>query len=200
MGGELGGEWIHGYIWRSLFAVHLNYHNIVNWLYPNIEDFPIAQTVKNLPVRQETRVRSLGWEVPLEKGMVIHSSILAWRIPGIEKSGGLQSVGSQRVRHNWATNTHTHIITTQLRHLQFLSLRNGDTTEDIRRCYTMFSCVQLFVTPWTVAGQAPLSLGFPRQEYWGGLPFPSPGDQGIFPTQGSNPCLLHWHMGSLLLG
>ena len=43
-------------------------------------DFPVAQTVKNLPVRQETRVRSLGWEVPLEKGMAIYSSILAWRI------------------------------------------------------------------------------------------------------------------------
>ena len=66
------------------------------------EDVLVAQMVKNLPVTQETRVRSLGWEVPLEKGMVIHSSILAWRIPGIEKSGGLQSVGSQRVRHDWA--------------------------------------------------------------------------------------------------
>ena len=44
------------------------------------------------------------------------------------------------------------------------------------------------VTPWTVARQAPLSMGFPRQEYWSGLPFPS---QGIFPTQGWNPCLLH---------
>ena len=143
--------------------------------------------VKNLIVRQETRVWPLGWEDPLEKGMVIHSSILAWRIPGIEKSGGLQSVGSQRVRHNWATNTHTHIITTQLRHLQFLSLRNGDTTEDIRRCYTMFSCVQLFVTPWTVAGQAPLSLWFPRQEYWGGLPFSSPGD---LPHPGTEPVSL----------
>ena len=51
-----------------------------------------------------------------------------------------------------------------------------------------------FVTPWTVAHQAPLSMGFPRQEYWSGLPFPTP---GIFPTQGSNPhllCLLHWQV------
>ena len=40
----------------------------------------------------------------------------------------------------------------------------------------VLSCVQLFVTPWMVAHQAPLSLGFPRQEYWNGLPFPSPGD------------------------
>ena len=53
------------------------------------EDFPVAQMVKNLPVMQETRVQPLGWEVPLEKGMAIHSSILAWRITVTEKSGGL---------------------------------------------------------------------------------------------------------------
>ena len=68
-------------------------------------DFPVAQTVKKLPAMQETRVRSLGWEVPLEKGMAIHSSILAWRIPWTKKPGRLQSMGSQRVGHDWATNT-----------------------------------------------------------------------------------------------
>ena len=57
---------------------------------------------------QETRVQSPGWEVPLEKGIAIHSSILAWGIPWTEKPGGLQSLGSQRVRHYCATNTHTH--------------------------------------------------------------------------------------------
>ena len=62
-------------------------------------DLPVAQTVMNLPAMQETRDQSLGWEVPLEKGMAIHSSILGWRIPWTEKPGGLQSVGSQRVRH-----------------------------------------------------------------------------------------------------
>ena len=64
------------------------------------EDFPAAQTVKNLPAMQETRVQSLGWEVPLEKGMATHSTILAWRSPWTEKPGGLQFMGSQRVRHN----------------------------------------------------------------------------------------------------
>ena len=54
---------------------------------------------------QETRVRSLGWEVPVEKGMAIHSSTLAWRIPRTEKLGGPQSTGSQRVRHNRVTDT-----------------------------------------------------------------------------------------------
>ena len=53
----------------------------------------------------ETQVRSLGWEDPLEKGMATHSIILAWGIPWKEEPGGLQSMGLQRVRHNWATNT-----------------------------------------------------------------------------------------------
>ena len=55
----------------------------------------MAQTVKNLPAVQETRVQSLGLEDLLEKGMATHSSILAWRIPWTEESGGLQSMGSQ---------------------------------------------------------------------------------------------------------
>ena len=52
---------------------------------------------------RETQVRSLGWEDPLEKEMATHSSILAWRIPWMEEPGRLQSMGSQRVGHNWAT-------------------------------------------------------------------------------------------------
>ena len=65
----------------------------------------VAQAVKNLPAVQETQVGSLGREDLLEKGMATHSSILAWRIPWTEDPGGLQSKGSQRVRHYWATNT-----------------------------------------------------------------------------------------------
>ena len=56
--------------------------------------------------------------------------------------------------------------------------------------------VQLFATPWTVAHQPPISMRFPRQEYWSGLPFLL---QGIFLTQGSNPRLLHWQVDSLPL-
>ena len=59
--------------------------------------------LKRLPAMQETWVRSLGWEDPLEKEMATHSSILAWEIPWMVKSAGLQSTGSQRVRHNWVT-------------------------------------------------------------------------------------------------
>ena len=55
-----------------------------------------AQMVKNLPVMQDTRIQSLGWEDPLEKGMAAHSSILAWRLPWTEETGRLQSMGSQK--------------------------------------------------------------------------------------------------------
>ena len=61
---------------------------------------PGAQTVKNPPKIQETQVQSLGWEDPLEKGMVTHSSILSWRIPWTEEPGGPQSMQSQRVGHH----------------------------------------------------------------------------------------------------
>ena len=60
----------------------------------------VAQTVKHLPAMWETRVRSLGWEDPLEKEMAIHSSTLAWKIPWTEESGRLQSMWSQRVGHD----------------------------------------------------------------------------------------------------
>ena len=55
----------------------------------------MAQEVKNLPAMQETQVLSLGGEDPLEKGMATYSSILPWKIPWTEESGGLQSTGSQ---------------------------------------------------------------------------------------------------------
>ena len=60
----------------------------------------VAQMVKNLPALQETPVRSLGQEDPLEKEMATHSSIVAWRIPWTEEPGGPQFKGSQRVRHD----------------------------------------------------------------------------------------------------
>ena len=60
----------------------------------------------NLPTMQETWVRSLGQEDPLEKGMATHSSILAWRIPWTEEPSWLQSMELQRVEHSWATNIH----------------------------------------------------------------------------------------------
>ena len=63
----------------------------------------MAQTVMNLPIIQDTRVRFLGREDPLEKEMATHSSIHAWRIPWTEEPAGLQSMGLQRVGHDLMT-------------------------------------------------------------------------------------------------
>ena len=73
----------------------------MNWMMPAyIGASLVAQTVKSLPAVQETQVRSLGEEDTLEKGMVTHSSIFAWRIPWTEEPGRLQSMGLQKVRHD----------------------------------------------------------------------------------------------------
>ena len=70
----------------------MNSFETLTWRWASL----VAQMVKNLPKVQETRVQSLAREDPLEKGMAIHSSILAWRIPRTEEPGGLHSMGSQK--------------------------------------------------------------------------------------------------------
>ena len=67
----------------------------------------VAQLVRNPPTVQETWVRSLGWEDPLEKEMATHFSTLAWKIPWMEEPGRLQSMGSLRVRHDSVTSLFT---------------------------------------------------------------------------------------------
>ena len=85
----------------------------------------VAQSAKNLPAVQETQVQFLHWEDPLEKGMAIHSSILAWRIPWREEPGGLQSMGSQESDMTEATNP-----TNILEHPQiFISVEGSVDTE-----------------------------------------------------------------------
>ena len=81
----------------------------------------VAQTVKRLPTMRETWVPSLGREDLLEKEMATHSSILAWKIPWMEEPGRLQSMGTQRVRHDWVNS---------------LSLKisaDGDCSHEIKR-------------------------------------------------------------------
>ena len=154
--------------------------------------------VKNLTATKETWVRFLGWENPLEKGTATQSSVLAWRIPWIEEPGRLQSIGSQSVRHDWGTFTFTLSAAKSLQ----LCLTLCDPIEDsppgspipgILQARTLewvtmsfssawkwkvkvksLSCVRLLVTSWTAAHQAPPSMGFSRQEYWSGVPLPSP--------------------------
>ena len=79
----------------------------VFWSFLSNLGFPDGSLVKNPPAMQDTRVWSLDQEDPLEKGMATHSSILVWRIPWREEPSGLQSMGLQRVRHNWVTNAFT---------------------------------------------------------------------------------------------
>ena len=100
-----------------------------------------------------------------------HSRTLDWRTPWTEEPDG-QSMGSQRVRHNW-THMHTYIYT----HIYIIWRKSKVKVKSL-------SCVLLFVTPWTGAYQASPSMGFSRQEYWSGLPFPSPGD---LPNPGIKP-------------
>ena len=89
------------------FLLHFKYLEHLWWGSQNHGASLVAQTVKNLPAVQETWFRSPGQEDPLEKGMATHSSILAWRIPWTKGPSGLQSMGLQRVGHDWAM-THTY--------------------------------------------------------------------------------------------
>ena len=168
----------------------------------------MAQTVKRLSTMWETQVQSLGQEDPLEKEMATHSSILAWRIPWTEEPDGLQSMGSQRVNYDKVTNTLTFTQSFSLflngsysmyscvwlLSFVLMSVIVIQVSVSVY-CVCVLSClshIQLFVTPWTVAHQAPLSMGFSRQEYWSGLPFLPPGDlpdPGIEPTSLTSPTL-----------
>ena len=155
-----------------------------------------------------------------------HSSTLAWKIPWMEEPGRLQSMGSLRVGHDWATSLSLFTFMHWRRKWQptpvFLpresqgrgilvgcrlwmgSHRVGHDWSDsaakqLKPIYKWWlprgwrtevkslSHVWLFATPWTVAHQAPPSMGFSRQEYWSGLPFPSPGD---LPNPGMEPVSL----------
>ena len=89
----------------------------------------MAQVVKNLSAMHKTWVLSLGWEDPLEKGMVTHSIILAWRILCTGEPGRLQSIGLQRVGYNRATNTHP---PTHSRASQVVLVVKNPPTNDIR--------------------------------------------------------------------
>ena len=84
--------------WTSLFL-----GGLFCWSLSVLSTSLVAQTVKCLPTMWETRFQSLGWEDLLEKEMATQSSTLAWKIPWTEEPGRLQFMGSQRVRHDWAT-------------------------------------------------------------------------------------------------
>ena len=90
-------------IWSSNLALW----HVLKWADflggPEVRTTLVAQIVKHLPTMWETWVQSLGWKDFLEKEMATHSSILAWKTPWTEETGRLQSMGLQRVGHDWAT-------------------------------------------------------------------------------------------------
>ena len=164
--------------------------------------------------------------------MAPHSSTPAWRIPGMGEPGGLPSMGSHRVEHDWSdlaaaaavifTNSfiwpsignmlfqRVNSIEIWMRYCTFFFSSQEFEIQGVCTLTCMhtwvlshFSHVWLFATPWTVADQAPLSMGLSRQEYWSRLPYSIPSSSGS-----SRPrdwtCLrllhlLHWQMGSLQL-
>ena len=156
--------------------------------------FLVAQTVKNLPARQETPVQFLGWQDLLEKEQATHSSILGlpqwlrrWRI----------SLQCGRPRFDpWVGKIPWRreqlpipiFLPGEFHRQRSLSM-GSDTTEQLSLHFILsrFSRVQLFVTLWIVACQAPLSMGFFRKEYSSGLPFPPPED---LPNPGTEPASL----------
>ena len=87
------------YFPHSLDISVILFGNKTQWSF-YLEPSLVAQSVKNLPARQEIQVQSLGLEDLLEKEMATHSSVLAWRIPGTAEPGGLPSMGSHRVGHD----------------------------------------------------------------------------------------------------
>ena len=146
---------------------------------------------------QETWVQSLGREDPLEREMATHSSSLAWRIPGTEEPGRLQSTGPQRIGHDGATKcahsnaccAGTHQVLNepclffvmigwdQCSVAQSIPSSKWPALVGRLACLlSRFSHVWVFAALCTVAHQAPLSMEFSRWEYWSGLPFPTPGD------------------------
>ena len=117
----------------------------------NCSDFNlVAQRIKRLPIMRETQVQSLGQEDPLEKEMATHCSTLAWKIPWTEELGRLQSMGLQRVRHNWTTSLHfnTELYQIECHQSKIWSLKTfvmissfiGPEDKDYRKCIFELTC------------------------------------------------------------
>ena len=147
--------------------------NTLAWKIPWMEEPGRLESMGSL---SQTRLSDFTFTFrfhTMEKEMATHSSVLAWRIPGTEEPGGLPSMGSHRVRHDCSDLAAAAAV------LLFCVL-------------SCFIGLQLIVTPWTVAFQAPLSMEFSRENYWSRLPFPTPGnlhDPGIKPMSLLSPAL-----------
>ena len=126
---------------------------------------------------QKMQVRSLDQDDPLEEGMATHPSILAWRIPWTEENS--MDRGAWRATVRGVTKSQAN--NNRPSRTVWLWLREWDgcwrlPNNSLSKCSWPLSHVWLFAIIWNVALQAPLSMGFSRQEYWSGLPCPPPGD------------------------
>jgi len=108
----------------------------------------VAQTVKPLSTMLETQVRSLGWEDPLEKEMAIHSRTTAWKIPRTEEPGRLQSMGSQRVGHDWATSLSLYICNPWGHKESDVTERLHYTISHLKKNIYLFGCIKSWL--WCV--------------------------------------------------
>ena len=144
---------------------------------------------------QETQVWDLGGEDPLEKEMAIHSRTIAWKIPWTEEPGRLQSAAAAAAKSLQSCPTLCDPIDgnppsspvpgiLQARTLEWVAISFSNVGK-WKVKVKLLSHVRLFTTPWTAAYQAPPSMGFSRQEYWSGVPLPSPsmGSQRVGPTE-----------------
>ena len=148
---------------------------------------------------QKILVWSSGGEDPREKEMATHASILAWKMPWTEERGRIQPTGSKRVGRNWACTRRASAAAAKLlqscptlcdpidgsppgspvpgivqaRALEWVAISFSNAWKWKVKVKSL-SRVWLSATPWTVALQAPPSMGFSRQEYWSGVPLPSP--------------------------
>ena len=156
---------------------------------------------------QETWVWSMAWEDPLVKGTATHSSILAWRISWTDEPGRLQSIVWQRVGHDWATFTFTHLFlrcSLPLTRCTYpLTFTKGNSFITI--CFATYAHAKSLQSCPTLCN--PMDCSPPGSSIHGILRGKNPGVdchallQGIFLTQGSNLCLLclqHWQVGSLV--
>ena len=138
----------------------------------------MAQLVKNLPSMRETLVWSLGQEEPLEEGMTTHSSILAWRISWKEKPAPAAAKSLPSCPTLWDLIDSSPPGSPvpgvlQARTLEWVAISFSNAWKWKGKVNSL-SGGRLLATPWTAAHQAPLSMGFSRQEYWSVSPLPSP--------------------------
>jgi len=144
---------------------------------------PGGLVVKNLPKIQETQVWFLGWEDSLEKQIATHSSVLAWRIPGLGEPGGLPSMGSHRVRHDWSDLAAAAAAVRGYKYHE-----NNRIQLIVNCCLVDKSCLSLLQPHRLKSTRLLCPWDFPGKNTGVGCYLLL---QGIFSTQESNLCLLN---------